>query len=230
MGAVEHHEGTSTHDLEPARHLERREGRRDDGFLDRDAEEGLCGGEGGGGVVSLVGPVERDVDLLVAAGRRVQIGDAAAVCEPVGVGAEVLAPPPHRRRAHVCCRLLDDAADLRILLAEDDDASRLHDARLLRRDRRTSPAEQLHVVEVDVRDHRDSTVDDVRGVPPSAEPDLDDGSLDGFVGEPAKRRRRHELEPGGPRADEHLQLGQRGQLGGKGVVGDGGVASRPSAR
>ena len=62
----------------------------------------------------------------------------------------------------------------------------------------TSRAQVLGVVHPDGRDHRDRPVDDVRGVPAPAQPDLDDAGLDRSVRERGEAHRR-----------EHLELAQR---------------------
>ena len=59
-------------------------------------------------------------------------------------------------------------------------------------------AEEVAVVEGDRRDDRDGGVDDVRGVPRAAHPDLDDGDVDGEVGERGVRD-----------GDEHLEVRHR---------------------
>ena len=55
-------------------------------------------------------------------------------------------------------------------------------------------AGELVVIHADVGDHRDLGVAHVGGVPPAEHADLDDGNIDGEVGEPTKRCRRGGLE------------------------------------
>ena len=60
----------------------------------------------------------------------------------------------------------------------------------------------------------------VGGVPPPEQADLDDGDVDGDIGEPAERRRRHRLEVRRAHRDEPLEVGDRGDLLGEVVVAD----------
>ena len=71
---------------------------------------------------------------------------------------------------------------------------RLDDPRLLPGDVGQRRAGELVVVHADVGDDGDLGVDDVGGVPPPEQADLDDGDVDGDVGEPAERGRRARLE------------------------------------
>ena len=85
-------------------------------------------------------------------------------------------------------------------------------------DSRVGP-EDLGVIELDVGDHRDIRVADVRRVEAAAETDLDDSGIRGHVGEPGVCGRCHELEPGRPDAQEALDLGQRPENAHEGLVG-----------
>ena len=66
-------------------------------------------------------------------------------------------------------------------------AARLHDRELLGGDRLARVAEDVHVVERDVREHDDARAQDVRRVVAAAEPGLDDGDVDRRVGEREQR-------------------------------------------
>ena len=220
VGAVKHDERPAAHDLEPARNLEVRERIGDDGLFDGSTEECLRRSQRGGCIVALVGSVQGDVDLVVAPRRGVEINDATAVGEPVGVGPEVGAAPPERCRADPRRLVLDHAGDLRVILPEDDDAARLHDAGLLGGDLLPGGTEQLDVVELHIGDHSHRGIDDVRRIPAPAEADLDNSGLDSFVSEPAEGGCCDELEPRRPHPDEHFELGQGGQLSRQGVISD----------
>ena len=63
-------------------------------------------------------------------------------------------------------------------------------------------------------------VDDVGGVPPPQQPDLDDHHVDGDVGEPPERRRRARLEVARTHAGEALEVGDGGDLLGELLVAD----------
>ena len=65
-------------------------------------------------------------------------------------------------------------------------AARLDDPRLLAGDVGERRAGELVVVHADVGDDGNLGVDHVGGVPATEQPDLDDGDVDGDVGEPAE--------------------------------------------
>ena len=79
---------------------------------------------------------------------------------------------------------------------------------------------ELGVVHADVGDHGDGRVDDVGGIPPTEQADLDHHHVDGDVGEPAERRGGDDLEVARPAADDALEVGDRRDLLGELVVGD----------
>ena len=64
------------------------------------------------------------------------------------------------------------------------------------------------VVPADVGDDRDDPVGDVGGVVPPEHPDLDDGDVDGDVGEPRERRCSQQLEVTRRVLEQWLDLGQ----------------------
>jgi hypothetical protein len=96
----------------------------------------------------------------------------------------------------------------------------LDDARLLRCDVREGRAGELGVVEPDVGDDRHLGLDQVGGVPPAEQTDLDHGHVHGHVGEPAERGGGHRLEVAGPHAGEHLEFGDSTDLFGELLVAD----------
>ena len=73
-------------------------------------------------------------------------------------------------------------------------------------------AGELGVVHADVGDDGDLGVDDVGGVPPTEQPDLDHVDVDGDVGEPAERGRGDDLEVARPHAGQDLEVGDGGDL------------------
>ena len=79
-------------------------------------------------------------------------------------------------------------------LAEHDDRARRGDGELLARDRLARLAEDVRVLEPDVRQEDDRRVDDVRRVEPAAEAGFDRGHVDALRGELGQRRRRQRLE------------------------------------
>ena len=79
-------------------------------------------------------------------------------------------------------------------LAEHDDRARLRDGELLPRDRLARLAEDVRVLEPDVRQEDDRRVEDVRRVEPAAEAGFDRGRVDALRRELGQRRRRQRLE------------------------------------
>ena len=115
--------------------------------------------------------------------------------------------------------------DGRVGLADDGRRRRLDDPGLLAGDVGQRRPGELVVVHADVGDHGDLGVDDVGGVPPPEQADLDDGDVDGGVGEPAERGGRARLEVARPDAGQSLEVGDGGDLLGQVLVVDGhGVA------
>lgn len=80
------------------------------------------------------------------------------------------------------------------------------DACLLGGDLGDGVPEIVGVVQADGRDDHHRGVDDVGGVPPAAEADLDDGDVDRRVGERRKRHRGDDLELAHARAAGRLGL------------------------
>ena len=145
--------------------------------------------------------LERDgrVAQLVRPQQRQRIFRA-----PVGEGLPVHAVGQRHDGGHVHFRerdaplrtdLAQDAAHLRRLRIADGARAGLEDARLLARDLRERIAEDLRVVEADVRDDgARRRGDDVRRVEPAAETDLQHHNIAPPPPEPQHGRRRHELE------------------------------------
>ena len=79
-------------------------------------------------------------------------------------------------------------------VGEDDDRLGRRDRELLRRDRLERVAEDVRVVEPDVREEDDACAQDVRRVEAAAEPGFDDGNVDLRVGEGGERGGGHDLE------------------------------------
>ena len=79
-------------------------------------------------------------------------------------------------------------------LAENNGCARLHDGELLTRDRLARLAEDVGVVERDVRQQDDARVDHVRRVVASAEARLDNGDVDLLLSELRECRRGEDLE------------------------------------
>ena len=106
------------------------------------------------------------------------------------------------------------------MVADQRRAARLDDPRLLAGDVGERRSGELVVVHADVGDDGHLGVDDVGGVPATEQPDLDDGDVDGDVGEPAQRRRRDGLEVARADPGESLEVGDGGDLLGEVVVVD----------
>ena len=145
--------------------------------------------------------LERDgrVAQLVRAEQRQRIFRAA-----VGEGLPVHAVGQRHdggcvrlreRDAPLRADLVQDGAHLRRLRIADGARAGLEDARLLARDLLERIAEDLRVVEADVRDDgARRRGDDVRRVEPAAETDLQHHNIAPPPPEPQHGRRRHELE------------------------------------
>ena len=91
-------------------------------------------------------------------------------------------------------RRLEDLDQIGVGLAQHQNGAGLDDPGLLPGDLLTGVAQVLHVVELDVGDHRHLAVDDVGGVPQATEAHLDDRDVDGDVGEPLERGAVDDLE------------------------------------
>ena len=149
--------------------------------------------------------------------RAAQVEQPAADGQQVLVATEVLVALEDLGRAG----LGEDRAQLGIGLPEHECRARLDDPGLLGGDRPAPVADEVGVVGPDVRDDGDGAVGDVGGVVAAEHPDLDDGDVDGDLGEPAERGRRRQLEPARLDAGERGQLGELGEHLGELVVGDG---------
>ena len=105
-----------------------------------------------------------------ACGSTVAPRNASAAA---AASARLLLPATTTLRGAVLAR-----EPLPLRVAEHDGRSRLHDRELLGGDRLARVAEDVHVVERDVREHDDARPQDVRRVVAAAEPRLDDGDVD----------------------------------------------------
>ena len=92
--------------------------------------------------------------------------------------------------------LLDLGSGLGNLMGDDDRGSVLDDAGLLVGDLGDRRAQPALVVSPDRGDDRDVGADDVRGVPSPAQAHLDDGDIDGVVGEGGQCHDGQDLEEG----------------------------------
>ena len=92
--------------------------------------------------------------------------------------------------------LLDLGSSLGDLMGDDDGGAVLDDAGLLMGDLGDRRAQPALVVAPDRGDDGDVGADDVRGVPPPAQAHLDDGDVDGVVGEGGQRHDGQDLEEG----------------------------------
>jgi hypothetical protein len=72
-------------------------------------------------------------------------------------------------------------------------------------------AEDVGVVERDVGDHRDLGVGHVGRVPAAGHADLEDGDVDGDVGEPAEGGEGEDVEAARPDASQRLEGGDGGE-------------------
>ena len=146
--------------------------------VERVAEERLHRRQRDGGVGALVGAVQRDEHVLVAAARGPQRDQPAADGDPVRLAAEVPAGHPHRGRPDRSGPGLDDVDQVGGHLPHDDPAARLDDPGLVGGDALERRAEHVGVVEADVGQHGDVAVHDVGAVPRAAQPDLDHHGVD----------------------------------------------------
>ncbi len=134
------------------------------------------------------------VDQPAALGRR----------DPVLIGEE--------EGGAFACRLgLDDGERLRNLRRDDRRRTALEDAGLLGRDQLDGVAEEFLVVDRNRRDHRGQRMfDDVGGVEPAAETDLEQDHVGRIAGEEEKSGGRGDLEMGDrPVVVDALDLDQR---------------------
>ena len=126
---------------------------------------------------------------LQAAGQRHAGERARSTGAPRKASAAATASSRPRRRDEDRARARRPGRALPLRLAEDDGAAGADDGELLGGDRLPRLAEDLGVVERDVRQHDDAdAVEHVRRVVASAEPRLDRRRLDGRVGEREERR------------------------------------------
>ena len=99
------------------------------------------------------------------------------------------------RDAQPGARPAQHRAHLRRLRIADGARAGLEDARLLARDLRERVAEDLRVIQTDVRDDGACRrADDIRRVQPAAEPDLEHHDVAAAALKPEHGRRRHELK------------------------------------
>ena len=157
---------------------------RDVGVEPLEPEERLHRGEREAGVRGLVGPVQRDEDVLDGPLGPVQPHQLAVDGELAAEDAEVDALAL-RQRADLGAPLEQDLRGLQRLARQDRVRAGLDDPGLLAGDLGDRGAQQVGVVEVDRGDDGDAGVRDVRGVPGAPEADLDRRRR-----RPGRRRRR----------------------------------------
>ena len=173
---------------------------------ERRGEERLDRGERDGRVVALVRAVQREEDVGVDRRRGAQIEQPPPDGERVVDASRSRSPrtnddaPPARSKIVDQLRSVSPiTAALPGLMMPAFSAGDVGQRR----------AGELGVVHADVGDDRDLRVDDVGGVPPAEQADLDHGDVDGDVGEPAERGGRDRLEVGRADTDRHFEVGDR---------------------
>ena len=144
--------------------------------------EGLDRGERDGGVLGLVGAVERQEDVVVRAREALERDDLAADGGRAGDDAELHALAGHGR-ADLGGPLEQHGGDLGGLLGEHGDRAGLDDPGLLDRDRGRVVAEVLLVVDRDRQHDGDVGVDHVGRVPAPPIPTSTTATSTGRVGE-----------------------------------------------
>jgi hypothetical protein len=197
-----------TDDLQPARRG--RPGERvahQVGIERHVAGERLDGGQRRGRVLRLVGAVQRQEDVVVLRTQPLQRQQLAADRRDPREHAELKAFTD-RRRPDLRAAPQQHLGRTGELLGEHGRGAGLDDPGLLDRDHVRGVAEQPGMVDGDGGHHRDGAVGDVGGVPGAAETDLDDGDVDGRVGEGGIRH-----------PDDRLEEAQRVGLGGVDEVG-----------
>ena len=133
-----------------------------------------------GAVADLVGAA-----ALEPAGKR-DLDRRASIGWPAKASAASRAPPSRTSLSR------DEAAPF--VVGQHDGRAGLRDRELLARDLLARVAEDVGVLEADVRQQDDARVDDVRRVEPAAESGLDDGGVDTALGEVRERGRGQRLE------------------------------------
>ncbi len=216
VGPVDDHDRGTAHQLEPTGHQDRPVGGLDHVVGQLTAEERFGRHEGEHGVVGLVTAVEREEHVLVGTGRREQVEHLAADGGPDVAHLEVDA---HHGRTERRPRL-EDLDQIRILLADHDVGARFDDARLLAGHVAAPVPRQVGVVLADVGDDRDVAVDHVGRVEQAEQAHLDDGHIDGDLGEPGERRRGEQLEVGRLHPRERTERGDLADDLAEGVVAD----------
>ena len=191
--------GAAPHDLEASG----RRGRGEAGAQHLDvellltaADERLDRGDGHGDVLRHVRAVEGQEEVGIGRGEPAHGDGLATDGDVAALEAELLALVGDLG-ADLLGALVEDGDDGRVVLpGAHGDGLGLDDPGLLERDVALGVAEEVLVVEGDRRDDRDDAVGDVGGVPAAAHADLDDGDVDGGVG-----------ERGVGDGDEHLEVG-----------------------
>ena len=169
------------------------------------------------GVVALVGAVQRHEHVGVDRRRRAQVDEPAADGELVAGGLEVdrrgadASPPAARSKMSTSSGSVSPitAAESGLMMPA---FSRAMSASV-------GPANSVWSMPMLVTTAT-WAVDDVGGVPPAEQPDLDHRDVDGDVGEPAEGGGGARLEVARPDAGEPLEVGDRGDLLGELVVVD----------
>ena len=139
-------------------------------------------------VARTVGIVRAVSDLAVAALEAAGKRDLRIRCDRVpceGLGRLARAADPHVASGHEVGERV---------VGKNDDRVRRRDGEFLGCDRLERVAEDLGVVEPDVREEHDAGSKDVRRVVAAAEPGLDDGNVDARVRERRERGSRDDLE------------------------------------
>ncbi|CAB4707048.1 unannotated protein [freshwater metagenome] len=193
---VEHDRRAAPHDLEAARRGDLGEGGPHQvGVEGLVPEERLDRREGDGGVLRLVGAVERQEDLVVAPAQPLE-GDHLTAYGRHPVGDPEVAPLADHTGSDLGDLAIERGVDVLGLGGDHGDRAGLDDAGLLDRDLAWGLAEVARVVDRDRQHDGDRCVDDVGGVPRAAHADLDDGRIDGGVGEGREGHRHDRLEEG----------------------------------
>ena len=177
--------------LQAARPFDRGHRLLDHGVGQREAGR-LDGADRRCGIGDLVSPGK-------ARKRQIRKAEFVLVDQPAEllVGGEIL--PVDRARAGKPVSRLDKHVQrpFVFLLADHDRAAALHDAGLFSRDQFDAIAEIGLVVERNRHDHRDRRLlDDIGGIEPAAEPDLENHGIGRLFGKEHEGHRRQDLEDG----------------------------------
>ena len=191
---VEHDGRAAPDDLEPARRGDLGERLPDHVVRQRvDAEERLDRRQGDGGVLGLMGAVQRQEHLVVLLPEPAQRDHLAADGGHSRLDAELDALAGNGG-SDLGGPVEEYGGRRRLLLRQDRDRTGLDDPGLLDRDHLRGTAQEPGVVDRDRKHHRNRAVGDVGGVPGPAHPDLDHRHVDGGIREGAVGHRDDRLE------------------------------------